>query len=72
MLALNIFEWIGELFKLLFIPFESLRLGIAQSKGGWWTSNAVNWVFLVILVLVLTYWILQTLKFKREGTEDEA
>ena len=71
MLAFNIFKWIGDLFTdVLFLPFNSLRLGISYQPGGWWTSNAINWIFLAILLGLLYYWISQALKFKREGTED--
>ena len=72
MLGLNIFRLIGDLFEVILTPFRWLRLTLAKSDGGWWTSNAVNWVFLVVLILLLSYWIGQSLKFKREGTEDQA
>ncbi|MFD0993943.1 DUF6341 family protein [Tenacibaculum geojense] len=72
MLALNIFRLIGDLFKVLFAPFDWLRLTLAKTDSGWWTSNAVNWFFVLILFVLLYYWISQALKFKREGTEDRA
>lgn len=72
MLGLNIFRAIGDLFEILFIPFKWLRLTVAKSAGGWWTSNAINWIFVVILIALLSYWISQAMKFKREGTEDIA
>ncbi|CAM1341667.1 DUF6341 family protein [Tenacibaculum amylolyticum] len=72
MLGLNIFRAIGDLFEILFIPFQWLRLTVAKSAGGWWTSNAINWIFVVILIALLSYWISQAMKFKREGTEDIA
>lgn len=72
MLALNIFKWIGSLFEILFEPFEWMRLGLAQEKGGWWTSNIPNWFFLLVLIVLLSYWLAQSLKFKREGKEDRA
>jgi len=68
----DIVKLIGELFEILFIPFKWIRLTLAKSDGGWWTSNAINWFFLVILIVLLAYWIGQSLKFKREGTEDRA
>lgn len=71
-MALNIFRLIGDLFQWLFTPFKWLRLVIAKQDSGWWTSSAINWVFIFIMVILLTYWILQALKFKREGTEDHA
>jgi len=68
MIAGNIFKLIGEFFEWLFAPFDFFRL----SGFDWWTANAVNWIFLAILIVLLTYWIGQTLKFKREGKEDKA
>jgi len=72
MLGLNIFRLIADFFEVLFIPFKWLRLELAKTDGGWWTSNAINWLFLVVLIVLLAYWIGQSLKFKREGTEDRA
>ncbi len=72
MLGLNIFRLIGDLFGMLLTPFEYIRLTLAKGDAGWWTSNAINWVFLLILILLLGYWMSQALKFKREGTEDRA
>lgn len=71
MLAFNIFKWIGDLFtNVLFVPFKWLRLDVALEQGGWWTSNAINWIFVFILFILLGYWISQSFKFKKEGTED--
>lgn len=72
-MALNVFRLIGDLFtNVLFLPFDLLRLDIARGNFGWWTSNAFNWLFLVVLIFLLTYWVGQALKFRREGTEDRA
>lgn len=70
MLPLNIFKLIGELFEFLFTPFKWLRLNLAKQDLGWWKSNGINWIFVFILIVLLTYWVSQALKFKREGTED--
>ena len=72
MLGLNIFRLIGDLFELLFMPFKWLRLELAKSDGGWWTSNAINWIFMVVLIVLLAYWMKESLRFKNEGTEDRA
>ncbi len=72
MLGLNIFRLIGDLFQILFIPFKWLRLTVAKGTAGWWTSNTINWLFLLVLLVLLGYWMSQSLKFKREGTEDRA
>ncbi len=73
MIASNIFRLIGSLFTdLLFLPFNWLRLNLALSDAGWWTSNAINWLFLVVLLVLFTYWMKESAKFLREGTEDRA
>ena len=73
MIASNIFRWIGRLFTdLLFIPFNKLRLDIATADLGWWISNAVNWIFMLVLLVLFAYWMKESKKFLREGTEDKA
>ncbi|WP_298762454.1 hypothetical protein [uncultured Polaribacter sp.] len=73
MIAGNIFKWIGSLFtEILFLPFNWLRLTVAQADLGWWISNAVNWGFLAILLVLFAYWMQQSKKFLKEGTEDRA
>ncbi|MCL7752697.1 hypothetical protein [Polaribacter sp. Z022] len=73
MIASNIFRWIGSLFTdLLFLPFEWLRTSVAHADLGWWVSNAVNWGFLVVLLVLFAYWMGQSRKFVKEGTEDRA
>ena len=73
MIASNIFRWIGSLFTdLLFLPFNWLRTSVAHADLGWWISNAVNWGFLVVLLVLFAYWMGQSRKFVKEGTEDRA
>ena len=73
MIASNIFRWIGDLFTdLLFLPFEWLRLTIANADAGWWISNIPNFGFLLILLVLFGYWMKQSKKFLDEGTEDRA
>jgi uncharacterized membrane protein len=73
MIASNIFRWIGSLFTdFLFIPFKWLRLEIATADAGWWLSNAVNWIFMLVLLVLFAYWMKESAKFLREGTEDRA
>jgi len=68
MIALNIFKWIGELFtEVLFVPFNFLR---KDGDLNWWLSNGVNWLFLLVGLVLLAYWMNQSVKFKKEGTED--
>ncbi|PWG06036.1 DUF6341 family protein [Polaribacter aquimarinus] len=69
MIANNIFRWIGSLFTdLLFIPFDWFRKG----DFNWWSSNTVNWIFLAVLLVLFWYWMKESAKFLREGTEDRA
>lgn len=69
MIAFNIFKWIGSLFtNVLFAPFDALRLGDLN----WWASNGVNWLFLIILLVLFGYWMKESARFVKEGTEDRA
>ncbi|MCH3883929.1 DUF6341 family protein [Tenacibaculum aquimarinum] len=73
MLAFNIFKWIGSLFTdLLFLPFNWLRLDLANQEYGWWLSNGVNWLFLLVLIVLFAYWMGQSKGFAKNGTEDRA
>ena len=54
------------------MPFNTLRLDVATESGGWWTSNTVNWLFLLVLLLLLSYWMKESRRFVKEGTEDRA
>ncbi len=69
MIASNIFRWIGSLFTdFLFIPFNWFRKG----DFNWWSANTVNWIFLAVLIVLFWYWMKESAKFLREGTEDRA
>ncbi len=73
MIAGNIFRALGSLFTdVLFLPFEWMRLKLALSDYGWWTSNAINYLFLVVLLVLFAYWMKESKKFLDEGTEDRA
>lgn len=73
MIASNIFRWIGSLFTdILFLPFDWLRLTVANADLGWWVSNALNWGFLGILLVLFAYWMGESRRFVKEGTEDRA
>ena len=73
MIASNIFRWIGSLFtEYLFIPFNQLRSDLALREFGWWISNGVNWLFLIVFLFLLRYLMKESYKFKREGTEYKA
>ncbi|MCB0460307.1 MAG: uracil phosphoribosyltransferase [Flavobacteriaceae bacterium] len=63
MIANNIFRAIGDFFtNILFIPYDAFR-----SMDGWWISNAVNVVLVIIGFIALFYWLGQLSKFKRTG-----
>ena len=67
MIAFNIFKWIGDLFtEVLFIPFDLLR----KTDLNWWVSNGVNWIFLLVLLVLFYYWMKESRRFVKEGTED--
>ena len=68
MIASNIFRLIGDFFTWAFGPFEALRL----DSSNWWTANTVNWLFLLVLIVLLAYWMKESLRFKKEGIEDSA
>ena len=73
MIAGNIFRALGSLFTdVLFLPFEWIRSNLATAEGGWWTSNAINYLFLLILLVLFAYWMKESKKFLDEGTEDRA
>lgn len=63
MIANNIFRAIGDFFtNILFVPYDAFR-----SMDGWWISNAVNVVLVLIGFIALFYWLGQLSKFKRAG-----
>lgn len=69
MMANNIFRLIGDLFKWLFsISFDLLRL----NDLGWWASNVVNWLFVLVFFCLLYYWMKESYRFKREDLEDKS
>ncbi|MEI6865408.1 hypothetical protein [Flavicella sp.] len=66
MIANNIFRIIGDLFtEGLFKPFDMIR-----SSDNWWTTNIINFIFIGIFFVLLAYWMKESLRFKKEGTED--
>ena len=68
MIASNIFKLIGEFFTWAFGPFNALRL----NDLSWWVSNSVNWIFIAIGLVLFGYWMKESKRFLREGTEDSA
>lgn len=72
MVGLNIFRLIGDFFTFILQPFKWLRLEVAKGNAGWWISNTVNWIFVLILLLLFGYWMWQSVGFLKKGTEDKA
>lgn len=64
------FSAIQDLFEsVLFVPFNVLR---ETELENWWIANFVTWIFLAILVVFFTYWMLQLKTFSDNGEEDKS
>lgn len=64
------FNAIQDLFEsVLFVPFNVLR---ETELENWWIANFVTWIFLAILVVFFTYWMLQLKTFSDNGEEDKS
>ena len=72
MIASNIFRLIGDFFTWAFGPFNWMRNSLANADYGWWISNGVNWLFMIVLVFLFRYWMKESVRFKKEGIEDSA
>ena len=66
----DFFNGIQELFEtVLFVPFNVLR---ETELENWWISNIVTWVFLLILIVSFSYWMLELKKFSDNNEEDKS
>lgn len=66
----DFFAVIQEFFEtVLFVPFNILR---ETELENWWMANLVTWIFLVILVVSFTYWMLQLKSFNDNNEEDKS
>ena len=66
----DFFNGIQELFEtVLFVPFNVLR---EIELENWWISNIVTWVFLLILIVSFSYWMLELKKFSDNNEEDKS
>ncbi len=66
MIANNIFRAIGDFCtNVLFAPFNAFK-----ELDNWWTSNIVNFLFVGVFFVLLAYWMRESIRFKKEGTED--
>ena len=62
------FEGIEDLFvNGLFWPYDFFRF-----MANWWTSNIVNWIFVILGTVAMVYWLLQLKKFDDKGEEDKS
>ncbi len=61
------FEGIEDLFvNYLFWPYDVFRF-----MEGWWVSNAINWIFVIIGIVALAYWLKELKGFNDRGEEDK-
>ncbi len=66
MIANNIFKAIGDFCTdVAFAPFDSFRF-----TDNWWSSNIINFAFIAVFFVLLGYWMKESIRFKKEGTED--
>jgi len=52
--------------EVLFIP---MNLFAKTELGNWWTANIVNWIFIIVCCVALTYWLKQLQIFKRNNED---
>ena len=63
------FNGIQELFEtVLFVPFNILR---EIELENWWIANTITWIFLTVLIVSFSYWMLQLKKFNNNDEEDK-
>jgi len=63
----SFFEGIQYFFEeILFIP---MNLFAKTELLNWWTANVVNWIFILICCVALTYWLKQLQIFKRNNED---
>lgn len=62
----DFFYGIQDLFEnVLFVPFEALRF-----SNGWWISNIINVLFIVIGFVAFFYWMKEMKKYDQEEKDD--
>ncbi|MDT0538731.1 DUF6341 family protein [Croceitalea sp. P059] len=63
----SFFYGIQDLFvNVLFAPYDFLRF-----MESWWSSNMVNWLFMIIGFTAMVYWMGQLKIFNDNGEEDK-
>ncbi|WP_188370106.1 DUF6341 family protein [Muriicola marianensis] len=64
----SFFYGIEDLFvNHLFWPYDFFRF-----MQNWWTSNTVNWLFMIIGTVAMVYWLMQLKKFNDNNEEDKS
>jgi len=64
MIANNIFRILGDFFtNVLFVPYDIFRF-----MDGWWSSNLINTIIIVIGFMATFYWLGQMVKHNRENS----
>ncbi|WP_350293408.1 uracil phosphoribosyltransferase [uncultured Croceitalea sp.] len=62
------FYWIEDLFvNVLFAPFDFFRF-----MESWWSSNTLNWLFMITGFVAMVYWMGQLKTFSDNGEEDKS
>ena len=62
------FYWIEDLFvNVLFAPYDLFRF-----MENWWSSNMINWLFMIIGFIAMVYWMGQLKIFNDNGEEDKS
>ena len=62
------FEAIQDLFvNGLFWPYDFFRF-----MESWWTSNLVNWLFVIVGTVAMVYWLRELKKYDSSGEEDKS
>jgi len=63
----SFFEGIQCFFeKILFLPMNFFA---KTELANWWTANIVNWIFIIICCLAMTYWLKQLQLFKNNNED---
>ena len=62
------FYGIEDLFvNVLFAPYDFFRF-----MENWWSSNTINWLFMIIGFVAMVYWMGQLKIFNDNGEEDKS
>jgi len=63
----SFFEGIQYLFEeILFLPMNFFA---KTELSNWWTANLLNWIFIIICCVALTYWLKQLQIFKNNNED---